>query len=300
MKRVIFFLGKGGVGKTTSSAALSFYLSSQKKDTYWVSIDPAHNISDIVKEDLREKRQIEKHLFAEEVDVEAYLQNFLKETTKKMKETYKYLQIVNLESMFDILKHSPGMEEYSMMYALKEKIESNMNNFEYIVVDTPPTGLMLKIISLPFSSKMWIEKLITWRKKIIDRRTAIANINPKKIDSDIAITEEEDKVLKELGYQSKHVTFMVELLRNKNQSKMVVVLNEDEMSLSESLKIKEGLEDLGLSLDFVVLNKEGLGKIKYSLEDKFSLPIIRMPYTKNAMDKTTLSNLGQRLSVIVN
>jgi len=298
MKRIIFFLGKGGVGKTTSSAALSFYLSKNKNKTYWVSIDPAHNLSDIVHVDLKKKTQIDEFLFAEEVDVEGYLKDFLHKTTQRMKEMYKYLQIVNLENMFDLLKHSPGMEEYALMYAIKEKIEENQD-FEYIVVDTPPTGLMLKILSLPFSSKMWIEKLIRWRKRIISHRSAIANINPKKIDESLAITEEDDKVLKELGYQSEYVTFLVNLLSDKSKCKMVVVLNEDAMSLSESLKIKSGLSDLGLGLDFVILNKEGLGAISNNIERIFDLPIIRMPYLKNAMDASTLANMGQRLAKIV-
>lgn len=298
MKNIVFFLGKGGVGKTTSSAALSFYLSKQNYKTYWVSIDPAHNISDIVHQNLKAKREIETNLFAEEVDTDKYLKNFLSLTTQRMKKTYKYLQIVNLDDMFDILKHSPGMEEYALMFALKEKIEENFN-LDYIIIDTPPTGLMLKILSLPFSSMMWIEKLIGWRKKIIDRRAAIANINPKKIDSSLALREEDDKVLKELGYQSKHVAFLLNLLNDKTKCKMVIVLNEDEMSLSESIKIKKGLNDLGLTLDFALLNKEGLGRSKDNLEDIFHLPIIRMPYIKKAMDRITLANLGQRLSIIV-
>lgn len=296
MKKIVFFLGKGGVGKTTSSAALSFYLSSNNKSVYWVSIDPAHNLSDIVHLDLHKKTQINDFLFAEEVDVEGYLKSFLHNTTNRMKEMYKYLQIVNLENMFDLLKHSPGMEEYALMYAMKEKIEKNQD-FEYIVVDTPPTGLMLKILSLPFSSKMWIEKLVRWRKRIIDYRGAIANINPEKIDDSLALKEEDDKVLKELGYQSDYITFLVNLLSDKSKCKMVVVLNEDKMSLSESMRIINGLKGLKLTADFAILNKEGTGQ--KNSEGELSLPVIKMPYLRNAMDIKTLTNLGQRLERIV-
>ena len=198
--------------------------------------------------------------------------------------------------MFDLLKHSPGMEEYALMYAMKEKIEEN-ENFEYIVIDTPPTGLMLKILSLPFSSKMWIEKLIRWRKRIINHRAAIANINPKKIDKSLALEEENDKVLKELGYQSDYIIFLVNLLSDKSKCKMAVVLNEDEMSLSESLRIINGLRGLKLTLDFAILNKEGTGQ--KNSEQELNLPIIRIPYLRNAMDIKTLTNLGQRLEKIV-
>jgi arsenite-transporting ATPase len=117
---------------------------------------------------------------------------------------------------------------------------------------------MLKIFALPFTSKMWIEKLILWRKKIISARGAIANINPDAIDKELAIKEEDDKVLKELGLQSETVDFMVNLLQNGTKTKTVIVLNEDSLSLNESKRIKEGLNFMKIPLNMVLINKFGM------------------------------------------
>ena len=177
------------------------------------------------------------------------------------------------------------MEEYAIMYALKEKIENNQDK-DYIVIDTPPTGLMLKIFALPFTSKMWIEKLILWRRKIISARSAIANISPKAIDKELALEEEDDKVLKELGIQSKTINFMVNMLQDSNKTKTAIVLNQDLLSLNESKRIKEGLEFMQMPLNAVLLNKKGMLRKTVDIKGYFNdLPIYEVPFFKGGLLK---------------
>ena len=53
--QLLFFIGKGGVGKSTVSALTSVYLSSKPYKTLLVSMDPAHNQQDIFEQDFSEK-----------------------------------------------------------------------------------------------------------------------------------------------------------------------------------------------------------------------------------------------------
>ena len=78
-----FFIGKGGVGKSTVSAATAFHFSKQSQITLLVSMDPAHNQRDIFETDFSEAtRRIDRFLSVKEVDTDFWIRKYLKETVR--------------------------------------------------------------------------------------------------------------------------------------------------------------------------------------------------------------------------
>ncbi len=260
MKKLFFFLGKGGVGKTTLAGSFATYLSKNFKKVFVASIDPAHNLFDFFGITVRSGPvEISDNLIAEEIDVDLYLKKFLKEASLKMKKNYHYLQMINLENMFDVLKHSPGMEEYAMVSALEELIRIWSSQVDYIVIDTPPTGLMLKIFFLPTTTLLWIDKLKKLRKKILNRRSQLVHIKGKQVfGEDIACDEEEDIVFKELEMEAKSSKELLNIFSNPEVCKKVLVVNYDELSIREGIKIINELATIDISVDLMVCNKKGM------------------------------------------
>ena len=86
--RIILFTGKGGVGKTTLSAATGAYLSELGKKVLVVSVDPAHSLSDVLEEDVGpEPKKIFNNFYAQEIDVYYSIEKFwgvLKEYLKSL------------------------------------------------------------------------------------------------------------------------------------------------------------------------------------------------------------------------
>ena len=145
----IFFLGKGGVGKSTSAALNSIFLAQKGFKVMIVSFDPAHNQSDIFEMNFSdEPTEISPNFSAIEIDQEKWIGAYLKDVHKQINQTYRYLTAFNLEKYFKVIKHSPGLEEYALILAFKH-IRQKFSDYDYLVFDMPPTALSLRFLSLP-------------------------------------------------------------------------------------------------------------------------------------------------------
>jgi len=256
LKSVLFFLGKGGVGKTTLSTNFAIYLSKNGFKTYLISIDPAHNIADLLDRKFHKgPNEINSNLVAEELNIDLHLKHTLEKTENNLKEQYKYLQILNLENMFNIIKYSPGLQEYSIMQAIHETYNHVLTDFDYLIIDTPPTGLMMRIFNLPKLSLMWLEKLKSLRSKILEKRGVIAHLDKTAFkNDDAAITKKDDMVYKKLKAEIKLAQDIVAIYTG-DISKNILITNEDRLSISEGLKIIDDLHLLDIEIDLIAVNK---------------------------------------------
>ncbi|MCK5201063.1 MAG: ArsA family ATPase, partial [Spirochaetales bacterium] len=174
--KVIFFTGKGGVGKSTSSAIFAYKLAKAGKSVFLNSIDPAHNLHDIFDTKLGViPKDVVDGLSVVETDLEQWVKKYLKDTEKEFKEVYKYQEAFNLHKYFRTLKYSPGLEEYAVLLALRDTIEKYSDR-DYIVFDTPPTALTLKFLALPSVSLLWLRELVKFRQMILDKKEIVTKI----------------------------------------------------------------------------------------------------------------------------
>ncbi len=137
--KILFFTGKGGVGKSTMAAAAAWQLS-QKSRVLIISLDPAHNLGDIFGVDLKDKKSCYTNtLYLKEIDLQKLSKEYLQREINVLSSTYKYLQTLNLDNYFSVLKYSPGIEEYALLTSIERTI-NNETDFDYIIFDTPPRG----------------------------------------------------------------------------------------------------------------------------------------------------------------
>ncbi len=137
--KVIFYTGKGGVGKSTMAAATAFQLSKNNR-VLITSLDPAHNLGDIFGVTLKDKKtKFADNLFLSEVDLQKRSREYLEREVDVLTRTYSYLHALNLTNYFNVLKYSPGIEEYALLTCIEETIR-NDNDFDYLIFDTPPSA----------------------------------------------------------------------------------------------------------------------------------------------------------------
>jgi len=274
----LFFMGKGGVGKSTSAALTSVFLAQKGHRVLLVSLDPAHNQSDIFEKSLSDKpSEMMPGLLAAEIDQDAWIRTYLKDVHRQIKKTYAYLTAFNLEKYFDVIKHSPGLEEYALMLAF-EKIRKDYSQFDYLMFDMPPTALSLKFFSLPSLSLVWIEHLLALRQEIIEKRELITKI--KLLGKEF----ERDKVLNKIEEQRKQYQSLKETLEDTERTHVFLVLNPDKLSHAESLRIFNSLKQIHIRLHRTIYNKRPANKSCANIDPVFTgIPMLNFPYSDSPL-----------------
>lgn len=267
--QTIFMTGKGGVGKSTLAAATAWQLSESGKRVLAVSFDPAHNLGDIFGKTLGHKpTRLTANLSVREADLDQTAQEYLKRNTDILTEVYSYTRAFNLDRYFKVLRHSPGVEEYAALTALEQVIQGPAD-YDVVVIDTPPTGLTLRILALPRISITWVDRLRRIRRDILDKRHTVYNITGtyNEAGEKLAYEEKDDRVMQKLNeLHARYVTVAQHL--EGAETHIGVVFNPDYLSLRESERIFDGLADLNLTVDVAFTNKylPGLSDIADEME----------------------------------
>ena len=259
--RTVFVIGKGGVGKTTTSAALSVALAKRGYKTLIVSLDPAHNLGDVFMEKLSDKpKKLMENLHASELDMEKLIKGYLKHLENNLRNMYRYLTVINLEKYFEVLSYSPGIEEYATLEAIRNILLEG-EKWDVIVFDTPPTGLTLRVLALPGISLIWADKLMEIRRKILDRRRMVAKIQGDQkfvVDGQEFVLpkdEEEDPVMKELKKYREEVKFVEDVITDPKRTSVIAVMNPEMLPLYETQRAYESLKKFRVPFNMIVVNK---------------------------------------------
>jgi len=213
----------------------------------------------MVKLDDKPKR-IAENLYAMELDMEKLIKAYLKHLEDNLKHMYRYLTIINLEKYFEVLSFSPGIEEYATLEAIKEILQKG-GEWDIIIFDTPPTGLTLRVMALPHIALIWANKLIEVRRKILDKRRVIENIQGERkfvIEGEeykLPSREREDPVMKELLAYREEIEFVRDIITNRDKTSVVAVMNAEMLPLYETERALESLKKFRIPFNLVVVNK---------------------------------------------
>ena len=238
LRRNIFVLGKGGVGKTTLSLLMALYFSSEY-DIGLYSFDPAHNLFDLL-----ESKSLNKNLYIEEVDFEKWKKKYLQQLRHSLKSSYSYLSAYNLLQYFDIFEQAPDSDNLGMILAYEHILTKNKHNF--LIFDMPPTAVALEFFRTIRRNRRWIEVLSDLRQRILNKKEVISVIKfgKKKIET--------DKVMARLKSMQKFYTTLEKAIED---SYFFIIRNPDNLSHKEGDRIKSALENLDINKITFIDNK---------------------------------------------
>ncbi|HYL12656.1 MAG TPA: ArsA family ATPase [Terriglobales bacterium] len=155
MPELAFFVGKGGVGKTTASAAYAVHSAIQdpSRRVLLLSTDPAHSLADILEVRLHDTTKPiplpdRGKLDAWHVNAEKLFRDFLDRYKEKILAIVDAGAIFSREDIGPLLDSTlPGMAEVSALLAVRDALMSG--KYARIVVDTAPFGHTLRLFQLP-------------------------------------------------------------------------------------------------------------------------------------------------------
>ena len=245
--RLLFFMGKGGVGKSTM-AVLSALHISKRHPTLLLSLDPAHNLSDILNFPLTDApKQVLPALTAAEVDVDKWNRRYLRHAELQFKKAYAYLTTFSLEKHFAVIRNAPGVEAHGLILALEHHLKHS--KVRYIVLDTPPTALTLSLLAMPALSLLWLKQLHDLRREIIEKQKLIHTL--RFADRDF----ERDRVMENIQNQHAYWESLQIRFKDSNQSRYILVENDDALSRKENQRIITRMRELELPAPDICHNK---------------------------------------------
>src|SRR5467141_3339782 len=163
--RLIFFGGKGGVGKTTTAAAAAVSIAGRGRRVLLLSTDPAHSLGDVLGIPVGDQeREVEPGLWARELDGAHALEQRRARHRSAVEELFATLRGGSrfdapydravMEDLIDLAP--PGLDE---LFALLAVIEA-LQRYDLVVVDTAPTGHALRLLELVGTAREWVKALL--------------------------------------------------------------------------------------------------------------------------------------------
>jgi arsenite-transporting ATPase len=299
MERFVFFGGKGGVGKTSISAAYAHKCAWAGTETLLVSTDPAHSTADVFDQafdDTPTPVDGYDSLEVLEIDPEQEVTEHLMETKRALGDQVSASVVNEIDRQIELSHQTPGAHEAALFDRFIDIMQES--DHDRVVFDTSPTGGTLRLLSLPEYLGGWIDRLIKKREASIDlyERAAIGDREPRR-------TALGDPILARLQGRRERFEFARETLRES--AAFVLVANPDELSVRETARALDSLQDYELQVAGLVVNRltpepepEEDGRGARYLRQRAETERERLRELETSLDPPVLATIETRVSEI--
>ncbi|MBI4864508.1 MAG: ArsA family ATPase [Candidatus Riflebacteria bacterium] len=236
--------GKGGVGKTTLATALAIALARAHPcaRVRLLSTDPAHSVTDALGDTSVADLGC-PNLEIHELDAVSAFVEFRarhKEGVRRIGLRGTFLDDVDLERFLDL--SLPGLDELAALKVIAGHLRQG-TPADHLIVDTAPTGHTVRLLTLPSLIDGWraaLDSLIA--KHRVMSRLYVGRYLPDEADALIAELCDIVKTIRSV-------------LLDRERAVFVPIMAPDPLSLWETQRLLEKLDELGIEVPFVVVNK---------------------------------------------
>ncbi|MBF5044062.1 ArsA family ATPase [Aggregicoccus sp. 17bor-14] len=241
--RLIFFVGQGGVGKSSCAAAAAVTLTEKEGPVLLISTDPAHSLSDVLQSRLTDtETQVKgtKGLYARELDVAGWFNALRKRLKEKAEKGFGVpakgekdipADLAALRNLLDCAP--PGIDELAALSCLTDALVQE--RFKRIVVDPSPSTTGVRVVELAHTARAWF--------------TALAELLSKYRTKGLA------ELADDVNAMLKHVQRFEAALASPSESRFVVVTRGEELAAARTERLVEYLKEHKLQVERVLVNR---------------------------------------------
>ena len=277
-RRVVFFGGKGGVGKTTVSSACALALARAGRSVLVVSTDPAHNLGHLWGAEVGAEETLlwggdsgsdgagagggggaeagAGSVTGMEIDPDAVAQAHLStvgRTVKGMMPEHLHREV---DRYFALARQSPGTQEAALLERMSEVVLDGLERYDAVLFDTAPTGHTARLLELPQLMSAWTEGLLSRRTKSERFSDAMRGLEGRRADAARSSQEVRDAEIRGVLERRRDLFVrMRELLTDAQRTAFVMVLAAERMPVLETVELHGQLRGIGVDVAAAVVNR---------------------------------------------
>ncbi len=248
--------GKGGVGKTSVASALSIALAEKGKRVLIISTDPAHSVSDsfdldFSSGDITKVKGVKGDLFALEINPETAGSEISKAIGQDV-DSNQFSNFATMPGLSELQGFSedmqsippPGMDEALSFAKILEYAEDDF--YDTVVLDTAPTGHTLRLLNIPEFLDSFLGRMLKMKAFIQNAMTMVKSLFGAK--------DEKDRTIETLEAMKEKVLIARDQLMDQEKTQFVKVLIPTMMSVFETERLVEELNQHLIPHEFSVVN----------------------------------------------
>jgi arsenite-transporting ATPase len=243
------FGGKGGLGKTTFSAATAFWLASQGKRVLVFSVDPQASLSDIFQRNIfgQGPVKIMDNLWAQEIDADSHIKQYQNEIRQKILDMYGFDHVPDeIEQYIQAASAEPAMEESAIFDAVVDVVVQG--DYDYYIYDLVPLGHALYYLSMAKVYDEWINRITRLREEMREYEEMVSRIKQEK-------KTDEDQILNELTYIKGRINASSQILTDRKKAAFFFVVVPEDMIIVDTRKAAKLFEAFNVPVAGYIVNR---------------------------------------------
>ncbi len=243
--RIILVTGKGGVGKTTVSAATAVTAADRGHRTLVMSTDPAHSLADAFDVSLGDSpTTVVENLDAQQIDSQMRLEESWGAVRDHLTDLFDWSGLHGIEA--EELTVFPGMDELFSLATVREHARSG--EYDAVIVDCAPTAETLRLLSLPEVMSWYMDKLFPASRRV-------ARVVRPVLSKVTGMPVADDAVFDAVASFYTRLDGIKEILSDPDVTSARLVMNPEKMVIAEARRTYTYLGLFGYGVDSAIVNR---------------------------------------------